>query len=59
MLQSTLRPKQAGLNVIRQLVEEYPELAKKQTKLATAKKSKKLEDEVEEEPEGAGYRRRR
>jgi hypothetical protein len=45
--------------LITNLSEEYPELAKKQTKLATAKKSKKLEDEEDDEPEGAGYRRRR
>jgi len=44
--------------LITNLSEDYPELAKKQDKLATAKKSKKLEEEEEVEPEGTGFRRR-
>ena len=38
------------------LSEDYPELAKKQAKLASAKKSKTPEEE--DEPEGVGFRRR-
>jgi len=40
------------------LSEDYPELAKKQTKLESARKSKKLDDEEDYEPEGVGIRRR-
>ncbi len=44
--------------LITNLSEDYPELAKKQAKLASVKKAKKSDEEEEEEPEGAGYRRR-
>ena len=44
--------------LITNLSVDYPELAKKQAKLASAKKTKKSDEDEEEEPEGAGYRRR-
>jgi hypothetical protein len=40
------------------LSEEFPDLAKKEKELAKSKKVKKLE-ELDDEPEGAGFRRRR
>ncbi len=40
------------------IMEEFPELAKKEKELAKSKKLKKLED-FDEEPEGAGFRKRR
>jgi hypothetical protein len=40
------------------LAEDYPELAKKHAKLAAVKKSKKFEEDEDDELEGAGIRRR-
>ena len=43
--------------LVTNLYDEYPELVKKNKKLAAAMKSKQAEEE--EEPEGVGFRRRR